>query len=130
MYYSISVILDLKKSNCLTLESLIYDIASNLNRSSIFSDYEVEGINNYIKKNNQIIIIEFEYIKNISDFIKIIKPIDKINIEYIYHDNNILYASSKYLNNLNNLTQNKTELKNKIIQNKSNQDYKAIYNNL
>jgi hypothetical protein len=130
MYYSISVILDLKKSNCLTLESLIYDIASNLNRSSIFSDYEVEGINNYIKKNNQIIIIEFEYIKNISDFIKIIKPIDNINIEYIYHDNNILYASSKYLNNLNNLTQNKTELKNKIIQNKSNQDYKVIYNNL
>ena len=90
----------------------------------------MEGINNYIKKNNQIIIIEFEYIKNISDFIKIIKPIDNINIEYIYHDNNILYASSKYLNNLNNLTQNKTELKNKIIQNKSNQDYKVIYNNL
>lgn len=86
MYYSISVILDLKKSNSLTLESLIYDIASNLNRSDIFCDYELEGINNYIKKNNQIIIIEFDGIKNISNFISLVKPVDNVNIEYIYHD--------------------------------------------
>lgn len=102
-------------------------IASNLNRSDIFCDYELEGINNYIKKNNQIIIIEFDGIKNISNFISLVKPVDNVNIEYIYHDNSILYASAKYLNNLNSLTQDKVALENQIIQNKSNPDYKPIY---
>ena len=99
MSYSISLCLNLKNNNThSSIENLIIDSANDCNNSYIYYDYDLEGINNYIKKNNKIMIIEFENIINIINFIKFIKTIESIFIEYIYHENNIIYANNKYLN--------------------------------
>ena len=46
-------------------------------------------------------------------------PIKELQIEYIYDDNNILYCSKKYLNNLNKNLHNKTTLIKKLEHNKN-----------
>ena len=66
MTYNIAINIKLKNnSNVSGNENLIYDIANNLNSKDIYYDYELEGVNKYIKKNNKIMIIEFE---NNNDF--------------------------------------------------------------
>ena len=57
MEYSIAINMNLKNiSNHLELENLIYDCGNNCNSINIYNDYELQGINKYIKKNNKIII--------------------------------------------------------------------------
>ena len=76
MSYSISLIVDLKNnSDHSQTENLIYDIGYNCNASNIYNDFELEGINNYVKKNNKIIILEFESIESICKFISFLKNI-------------------------------------------------------
>ena len=83
---------------------------------------------------NKIYIIEYDNIEYFINFLVFIKTIIKNNknlyIEYIYNDNNILYASNKYLNNRkeNNITKN--ELLESIEINKNNKLYNKIYNHL
>ena len=129
MSYNIAINIKLKNNlNVSGNENLIYDIANNLNSKHIYYDYELEGINKYIKKNNKIMIIEFENNNDLYNFIKIIKTIKIIIIDYIYYENNIIYASKNYLNNLNDNFISKNELINKIEKNKLNNDFKNIIN--
>jgi hypothetical protein len=129
MSYSIAINIKLKNnSNVSSSENLVYDIANNLNSINIYYDYEVEGINKFIKKNNMIMIIDFDNKNDIYNFIKIIKTLKELMIDYIYYENNILYGSSKYLNNLNDSFITKNELINKIEKNKLNNDFKEIFN--
>ena len=129
MTYNIAINIKLKNnSNVSGNENLIYDIANNLNSKDIYYDYELEGVNKYIKKNNKIMIIEFENNNDLYNFIKIIKTIKIIIIDYIYYENNIIYASKNYLNNLNDNFISKNELINKIEKNKLNNDFKNIVN--
>lgn len=135
MNLTISLNQNLKKNNeHLQVENLIYDIANNTNCCNIYNDFELEGINNYIKNNNKIYIIEYDNIDYFINFLVFIKTIIKNNknlyIEYIYNDNNILYASNKYLNNRNENNITKNELLKNIENNKNNKLYKKIYNNL
>ena len=121
MTYNIAINIKLKNnSNVSGNENLIYDIANNLNSKDIYYDYELEGVNKYINKNNKIMIIEFENNNDLYNFIKIIKTIKEIIIDYIYYENNIIYGSKNYLNNLNDTFISKNELINKIEKNKLN----------
>jgi len=127
MCFSISLIINLKKSNALFLENIIIENSNVSNVSNVYNDYELMGINNYIKTNNKIIILEFEEIENIINFLELIINVREIKIEYIYNDNNILYARKKYLDGLNKLLFNKIELINKIDNNKKKKEYNKIY---
>ena len=129
MTYSIAI--NIKQKNILNVssnEKLVYDIANNLNFSNIYYDYEFEGVNKYVKKNNKIMIIEFDNNINLCNFISFIKTIKEVLIDYIYYENNIIYGSKKYLNNLNDCFISKNELINKIEKSKSNIDFKNIFN--
>ena len=127
MCFSISLIINLKKSNALFLENIIIENSNVSNVSNVYNDYELMGINNYIKTNNKIIILEFEEIENIINFLELIINVREIKIEYIYNDNNILYARKKYLDGLNKFLLNKMELINKIDNNKKKKEYNKIY---
>lgn len=135
MNLTISLNQNLKKNNeHLQVENLIYDIANNTNCFNIYNDFELDGINNYIKNNNKIYIIEYDNIDYFINFLVFIKSIIKKNknlyIEYIYNDNIILYASNKYLNNRKEINITKNELLENIENNKNNKIYKKIYNHL
>lgn len=136
MSYSISLNINLKNNNNHSeTENLLIDCGNNLYASNIYNDYELEGINNFIKKNNKIILFEFEELNNLTDFIILLKDLKKnqnhkFYIEYIYYINNILYANNKYLNNLNPNLISKKDLLEKIEINKANPIFSSIYKNL
>ena len=136
MSYSISLNINLKNNNNHSeTENLLIDGGNNLYASNIYNDYDLEGINNFIKKNNKIILFEFEELNNLNDFIILLKDFKKnqnhkFYIEYIYYINNILYANNKYLNNLNPNLISKKDLLEKIEINKANPIFSSIYKNL
>ena len=132
MNLSISLNQNLKNNNeHLQEENLIYDIAKNTNCYNIYNDFELDGINKYVKNNNKIYILDYDNIDYFVNFLTFINIIIKKNknlyIEYIYNNNNILYASNKYLNNRNENNVTKNELINNIENNKKNKIYKKIY---
>jgi hypothetical protein len=108
MEYNIAISMNLiNLSNHLELENLIYDCGNNCNSTNIYNDYEIEGINKYIKKNNKIIILDFEEENDLINFLNFIKNqiqniIQNIRIDYIYVDNNIIYGDNKYINVISN----------------------------
>ena len=133
MCYSISIMTDLKTTNSICYNNeLLKNIASNIPNSLLYNDYELSGINNYVKNNfcSTIIEINSEDISALSSIVTIIEliiHIKDLTIEYIYNDNNILYCSKKYINNLDqNYVSKKTILK-KIEENKNNETYSSIY---
>lgn len=136
MSYSISLSINLKNNNNHSeTENLLIDCGNNLYASIIYNDYELEGINNFIKKNNKIILFEFEELENLNNFIILLKDFKKNNnhkfyIEYIYYKNDMLYANTKYLNNINQNLITKEKLLKKIETNKANPIFSSIYNNL
>ena len=77
----------------------------------------------YIEINSE----DISALSNIVTIIELIIHIKDLTIEYIYNDNNILYCSKKYINNLDqNYVSKKTILK-KIEENKNNETYSSIY---
>ena len=130
MCFSLSIISDYKKNNTITYTNeLLQNIASNIPNSLIYTDYELSGINNYIKTNTSSTIIEIDStsLASIISIIELLLPIKELQIEYIYHDNNILYCSKKYLNNLNKTLHNKSTLIKKLEDNKKNADYSELF---
>jgi len=136
MCFSLSIISDYKNNNAITYTNeLLQNIASNIPESIIYTDYELSGINNYIKTNTSSTIIEIDTentnaLANIINIIELIMPIKELQIEYIYDDNNILYCSKKYLNNLNKNLHNKSLLIKKLEDNRKNSDYCQLYKTL
>ena len=130
MCFSLSIISDYKKNNTITYTNeLLQNIASNIPNSLIYTDYELSGINNYIKTNTCSTIIEIDStsLASIITIIELLLPIKELQIEYIYHDNNILYCSKKYLNNLNKTLHSKSTLIKKLEDNKKNADYSELF---
>ena len=130
MCFSLSIISDYKNNNSITYTNeLLQNIASNIPNSLIYTDYELSGINNYIKTNTSSTIIEIDStsLASIISIIELLLPIKELQIEYIYHDNNILYCSKKYLNNLNKTLHNKSTLIKKLEDNKKNADYSELF---
>ena len=136
MCFSLSIISDYKNNNAITYTNeLLQNIASSIPESIIYTDYEVSGINNYIKTNTSSTIIEIDAentnaLTNIINIIELIMPIKELQIEYIYDDNNILYCSKKYLNNINKNLHNKSSLIKKLEDNRKNSDYCQLYKTL
>ena len=131
MSYTISININLKNNmNNESTKNLLIESGLNLNLINYYFDYDLEGINNHIKKNNEIIIIEFEELTNIIDYINFIINIDNISIEYVYDDNNILYGSKKYLNSLKDNNQDKKKLLEIIDNNKNKVEYNKLYKSL
>jgi hypothetical protein len=136
MCFSLSIISDYKNNNAITYNNeLLQNIASNIPDSIIYTDYEVSGTNNYIKTNTASTIIEIDTqntnaLTNIINIIELIMPIKELQIEYIYDDNNILYCSKKYLNNLNKNLHNKSSLLKKLEDNRKNSNYCQLYKTL
>ena len=99
MCFSISLLSNYKNTNAITYNNdLLQNIASNIPDSLIYTDYEVSGTNKYIKTNTSSTIIEIDTsdsiaLANILVIIELIMPIKELQIEYIYHDTNILYCS-------------------------------------
>ena len=84
MSYTISININLKNNmNNESTKNLLIESGLNLNLINYYFDYDLEGINNHIKKNNEIIIIEFEELTNIIDYINQIKrfPFIKIKVD-------------------------------------------------
>ena len=130
MCFSLSIISDYKNNNSITYTNeLLQNIASNIPNSLIYTDYELSGINKYIKTNTCSTIIEIDStsLASIIFIIELLLPIKELQIEYIYHDNNILYCSKKYLNNLNKTLHNKSTLIKKLEDNKINADYSELF---
>ena len=131
MSYTISININLKNNmNNESTKNLLIESGLNLNLINYYFDYDLEGINNHIKKNNEIIIIEFEELTNIIDYINFIINIDNISIEYVYDNNNILYGSKKYLNSLKDNNQDKKKLLEIIDNNKNKIEYNKLYKSL
>jgi hypothetical protein len=136
MCFSLSIISDYKNTNAITYNNeLLENIAANIPNSIIYTDYEVSGINNYIKTNTSSTIIEIDTenniaLTNIINIIELIMPIKELQIEYIYDDNNILFCSKKYLNNLNKNLHDKRTLIKKLEDNKKNINYCKLYKTL
>jgi len=136
MCFSLSIISDYKNNNAITYNNdLLQNIASNIPDSIIYTDYEISGINNYIKTNTTSTIIEIDAqntnaLTNIINIIELIMPIKELQIEYIYDDNNILYCSKKYLNNLNKNLHDKSSLLKKLEDNRKDSNYCQLYKTL
>jgi hypothetical protein len=133
MCFSLSIISDYKNNNAITYNNeLLQNIASNIQDSIIYTDYEVSGTNNYINTNTSSTIIEIDStnIATLLTIIELVLPIKEFQIEYIYDDNNILYCSKKYLNNLNKNLHNKSSIIKKLEDNKKDSNYSKLYNTL
>lgn len=136
MCFSISLLSDYKNTNAITYNNdLLQNIASNIPNSLIYTDYEVSGTNKYIKTNTSSTIIEIDTsdsiaLANILVIIELIMPIKELQIEYIYHDTNILYCSKIYLNNLNKNLHNKSSIIKTLENNKKNTNYNLLYKTL
>lgn len=131
MCFSLSIISDYKNNNSITYNNeLLQNIASNIPDSLIYTDYELSGTNNYIKTNTCSTIIEIDSIASIITIIELLLPIKELQIEYIYDDNNILYCSKKYLNNLNKTLHNKSTLIKKLEDNRKNANYNELFKTL
>jgi len=133
MCYSISIITDYKNTNLISYNNeLLKNIASNIPNSLIYNDYELSGTDNYIKTNSCSTIIEINSedisaINSIVSIIELIIHIKELAIEYIYNDNNIIYCSKKYLNNLDKNLHSSKDIIKKLEENKKNNDYNTIY---
>tara|TARA_Y100000389_G_scaffold67509_1_gene63819 strand:+ start:2749 stop:3150 length:402 start_codon:yes stop_codon:yes gene_type:complete len=131
MSYTISININLKNNiNSESTKNLLIESGFNLNLLNYYFDYDLEGINNHIKKNNEIVIMEFEELNNMIDYINFIINIENINIEYVYDNNNILYGSKKYLNSLRDNNQDKKNLLKIINNNRNNMEYNKLYKSL
>jgi Fe2+ or Zn2+ uptake regulation protein len=133
MCYSISIITDYKNTNLISYNNeLLKNIASNIPNSLIYNDYELSGTDNYIKTNSCSTIIEINSddisaVNSIVSIIELIIHIKELAIEYIYNDNNIIYCSKKYLNNLDKNLHSSKDIIKKLEDNKKNNDYNTIY---
>jgi len=133
MCYSISIITDYKNTNLISYNNeLLKNIASNIPNSLIYNDYELSGTDNYIKTNSCSTIIEINSedisaVNSIVCIIELIIHIKELAIEYIYNDNNIIYCSKKYLNNLDKNLHSSKDIIKKLEENKKNNDYNTIY---
>ena len=134
MSFSISITIDLKNNpNSSLAENILKDAAQNCNSINSYDDYDLEGTNNYVKTNNKVQIYEFDHQFDLTNFMKFIKNatntfLYKIQIESIYKNNSIIYASKHYLNDISKTMHSKEDIIAVIEENKKFPDLKEIYN--
>ena len=127
MSFIISLIINLKNSKISEYDKIIKDAGNNCMATYIYNDNEIEGINNYIKTNDKVIVVEFDLKINLVRFLNFITTIKEIKIEFISHNNKIIYCSNKYLNKLDNCLYDKELIINNINDYKKNKEFNDIY---
>tara|TARA_Y100000996_G_C22329607_1_gene563864 strand:- start:255 stop:656 length:402 start_codon:yes stop_codon:yes gene_type:complete len=127
MSFIISLIINLKNSKISEYDKIIKDAGNNCMATYIYNDNEIEGINNYIKTNDKVIVLEFDLKINLVRFLNFITTIKEIKIEFISHKNKIIYCSNKYLNKLDNCLYDKELIINNINDYKKNKEFNDIY---
>ena len=72
------------------------DSATNLNCEQEYFTHETEGINNRIKRNNLIYVVEFSILDSVEKYIEFIKTVKKVKIELVCERNTIMWMSKQY----------------------------------
>tara|TARA_R110002012_G_C11449503_1_gene591566 strand:- start:392 stop:790 length:399 start_codon:yes stop_codon:yes gene_type:complete len=127
--FTIYLVINLKKAkNIEALKSLMKDGAYNSNCTTEYFSHETEGKNCEIIKNNIVYAVEFNNIVDLLNYIVYIKTFEKIEIESVYDNNEIIYGSKNYIKSLDQNMINPEIIKQKINKNKLLSQYKKIYN--
>tara|TARA_A100001015_G_C14833092_1_gene649366 strand:- start:379 stop:771 length:393 start_codon:yes stop_codon:yes gene_type:complete len=126
--FTIYLLVDLKKNYMETsVKGLIKDSAILCNCEREYFNYETDGINCEITSNNMIYTVEFFSIEDLCNYIDFIKSIKTVIIDSIFYENSILYASNKYLKNLNTNFVNRENIKKTIFENRQLSKFSRLY---
>ena len=126
--YTIHLIIDLKNTTSLEdIKNLLRDSAINLNCEQEYFTHETEGINNRIKRNNIIYVVEFSILDNVEKYIEFIKTVKKVKIELVCERNTIMWMSKQYDKSLDTNIVDREYITRTIEVYKCNNTYSRLY---
>jgi len=126
--YTIHLTIDLKNTTSLEeIKNLLRDSAINLNCEQEYFTHETEGINNRIKRNNIIYVVEFSILDNVEKYIEFIKTVKKVKIELVCERNTIMWMSKQYDKSLDTNIVDREYITRTIEVYKCNNTYSRLY---
>ena len=126
--YTIHLTIDLKNTTSLEdIKNLLRDSAINLNCEQEYFTHETEGINNRIKRNNLIYVVEFSILDNVEKYIEFIKTVKKVKIELVCERNTIMWMSKQYDKSLDTNIVDREYITRTIEVYKCNNTYSRLY---
>jgi len=126
--FTIHLIIDLKNTTSLEdIKNLLRDSAINLNCEQEYFTHETEGINNRIKRNNLIYVVEFSILDNVEKYIEFIKTVKKVKIELVCERNTIMWMSKQYDKSLDTNIVDREYITRTIDVYKCNNTYSRLY---
>ena len=126
--FTIHLIIDLKNTTSLEdIKNLLRDSAINLNCEQEYFTHETEGINNRIKRNNIIYVVEFSILDNVEKYIEFIKTVKKVKIELVCERNTIMWMSKQYDKSLDTNIVDREYITRTIDVYKCNNTYSRLY---
>jgi len=126
--YTIHLTIDLKNTTSLEeIKNLLRDSAINLNCEQEYFTHETEGINNRIKRNNIIYVVEFSILDNVEKYIEFIKTVKKVKIELVCERNTIMWMSKQYDKSLDTNIVDREYIRRTIEVYKCNNTYSRLY---
>ena len=126
--YTIHLTIDLKNTTSLEdIKNLLRDSAINLNCEQEYFTHETEGINNRIKRNNLIYVVEFSILDSVEKYIEFIKTVKKVKIELVCERNTIMWISKQYDKSLDTNIVDREYITRTIELYKCNNTYSRLY---
>ena len=126
--YTIHLILDIKIiTRVEEIKNILRDSALSLNCEQEYFSHETEGINNKIKRNNLIYIVEFANIEILEKYVEFIKTLKVVKIELVCERNSIIYMSKQYYKSLDNNIIDREQIIKLIEKYKCNNKYSRLY---
>ena len=126
--YTIHLTIDLKNITSLEeIRNLLRDSATNLNCEQEYFTHETEGINNRIKRNNLIYVVEFSILDSVEKYIQFIKTVKKVKIELVCERNTIMWMSKQYDKSLDTNIVDREYITRTIEVYKCNNRYSRLY---
>jgi len=126
--FTIHLIIDLKNTTSLEdIKNLLRDSAINLNCEQEYFTHETEGINNRIKRNKLIYVVEFSILDNVEKYIEFIKTVKKVKIELVCERNTIMWMSKQYDKSLDTNIVDREYITRTIEVYKCNNTYSRLY---
>ena len=126
--YTIHLTIDLKNTTSLEeIKNLLRDSATNLNCEQEYFTHETDGINNTIKRNNLIYVVEFSILDSVEKYIEFIKTVKKVKIELVCERNAIMWMSKQYDKSLDTNIVDREYIRRTIEAYKCNNRYSRLY---
>jgi len=126
--YTIHLTIDLKNTTSLEeIKNLLRDSATNLNCEQEYFTHETDGINNTIKHNNLIYVVEFSILDSVEKYIEFIKTVKKVKIELVCERNTIMWMSKQYDKSLDTNIVDREYITRTIEVYKCNNTYSRLY---